>query len=148
MKYSDKLKDPRWQKKRLEIFERDGFCCVYCFDDSSMLSVHHLYYDKKNPWESDNDILVTLCESCHNMESDFSINRSFVKISSTEKLFHAIQKHLRISSESVEYLADVLLELNVDYPENGEDIPEILMKIGKKYKEYIQKNIQGAMNHG
>jgi len=23
--YSEKLKDPRWQKKRLEVFQRDGF---------------------------------------------------------------------------------------------------------------------------
>jgi hypothetical protein len=25
VKYSEKLKDPRWQKKRLEIFQRLGF---------------------------------------------------------------------------------------------------------------------------
>jgi hypothetical protein len=27
-KYSDKLKDPRWQKKRLQIMERDNWCCL------------------------------------------------------------------------------------------------------------------------
>jgi hypothetical protein len=26
--YSEKLRDPRWQKKRLQIFERDEFMCV------------------------------------------------------------------------------------------------------------------------
>jgi hypothetical protein len=25
MKYAEKLKDPRWQKKRLEVFQRDDF---------------------------------------------------------------------------------------------------------------------------
>jgi len=25
--YSEKLKDPRWQKKRLEILSRDNFTC-------------------------------------------------------------------------------------------------------------------------
>ena len=28
MSYSDKLKDPRWQRKRLEIFERDNWTSV------------------------------------------------------------------------------------------------------------------------
>jgi hypothetical protein len=37
MKYSDKLKDPRWQKKRLEVFERDGWCCQCCGDSESPL---------------------------------------------------------------------------------------------------------------
>ena len=69
MKYSDKLKDPRWQKKRLEIFERDEFTCQKCGDNESTLSVHHLRYIRgKNPWEYPNEKLMTLCESCHSEE--------------------------------------------------------------------------------
>lgn len=68
--YSDKLKDPRWQKKRLEIFERDGFSCQHCSDTESTLHVHHMYYEKgKEPWEYDNNALLTLCESCHENET-------------------------------------------------------------------------------
>lgn len=64
--YSEKLKDPKWQKKRLEIFQRDGFRCARCFNDTSMLAVHHKVYIKGNePWDYDNDLLVTLCEECH-----------------------------------------------------------------------------------
>jgi hypothetical protein len=68
--YSEKLQDPRWQKKRLEILERDNFTCQYCFDNTSMLSVHHLFYNNKDPWESESCDLVTLCQKCHETEKD------------------------------------------------------------------------------
>lgn len=69
MKYSEKLKDPRWQKKRLEIFQRDEFMCVRCFDGENTLSVHHCAYEKgKEPWEYDDDDLLTLCQNCHDIE--------------------------------------------------------------------------------
>jgi hypothetical protein len=64
--YIEKLKDPRWQKKRLEILERDGFTCQYCSDKDSTLHVHHLHYlPNKDPWEYDNRYLITYCEKCH-----------------------------------------------------------------------------------
>lgn len=64
--YSDKLKSPIWQKKRLEILERDSFKCVICEDNSKTLHVHHVYEDYSiNPWEHDIDTLITLCEDCH-----------------------------------------------------------------------------------
>ncbi len=64
--YSEKLKDPRWQKKRLEIMQRDKWKCTYCFDSKTTLHVHHESYNKNtDPWNYDNDILITLCEHCH-----------------------------------------------------------------------------------
>ena len=44
--YWEKLRDPRWQKKRLEIMERDDFTCVHCQDNASTLNVHHGFYTK------------------------------------------------------------------------------------------------------
>ncbi len=38
--YAEKLRDPKWQKKRLRIMERDGFVCVECRDERSSLNVH------------------------------------------------------------------------------------------------------------
>jgi len=71
--YSEKLKDPRWQKKRLEIFERDDWTCIICGDDKSTLNVHHTYYDYKlNPWEYKNIQLKTLCRRCHKNEHNYS----------------------------------------------------------------------------
>lgn len=69
MNYSEKLRDPRWQKKRLEIMDRDLWSCQHCFDESSILHVHHKIYEPdKMPWEYHNDLLITLCEACHAAE--------------------------------------------------------------------------------
>lgn len=64
--YAEKLKDPRWQKKRLQILNRDGFACVRCTNDKRELHIHHLIYTKgEEPWETDDVFLVTLCDLCH-----------------------------------------------------------------------------------
>lgn len=67
MTYAEKLLDPRWQKKRLKILERDKFSCVWCGDTETTLHVHHLVYMVKNPWESDDDHLISLCKDCHDI---------------------------------------------------------------------------------
>lgn len=68
--YAEKLKDPRWQKRRLQILERDHWNCTACNDESSTLHVHHLFYENdKEPWEVEENALTTLCEECHEFES-------------------------------------------------------------------------------
>jgi len=69
LSYSNKLKDPRWQKKRLKILERDNFTCRNCKRDDITLSVHHKRYIKGNdPWEYPDKYLITLCQPCHDIE--------------------------------------------------------------------------------
>jgi hypothetical protein len=68
MTYSEKLKNPSWQKKRLEIFSRDGFACQFCFDTENTLHVHHLKYKGVNPWDTPDKYLLTICEECHKKE--------------------------------------------------------------------------------
>lgn len=63
--YSEKLRDPRWQKKRLCVMQRDGFACRDCGDADSMLHVHHCHYEKGEPWQTDERFLLTLCADCH-----------------------------------------------------------------------------------
>lgn len=64
--YAQKLKDPRWQKMRLEVLQKADFKCTDCDDETSTLHVHHTEYVwGKNPWEYDPDTLVCLCEACH-----------------------------------------------------------------------------------
>lgn len=68
--YVSLLKDPKWQKKRLEILERDHFACQICFDGESELHVHHKSYRYgAMPWDYDNNLLVTLCKNCHAEET-------------------------------------------------------------------------------
>lgn len=62
--YSEKLKDPRWQQKRLRIMERDGWACVHCKAKSRNLQVHHTMY-AKDPWSVEDEFLITLCDDCH-----------------------------------------------------------------------------------
>lgn len=69
MKYEDyqqKLLDPRWQKKRLQVLERDHFTCQGCGAKHRTLHVHHYCYTTPNPWDESEENLVTLCEECHN----------------------------------------------------------------------------------
>ncbi len=64
--YSQKLNHPKWQRKRLEIMQRDNFKCTICGNDEDELNVHHLYYvSGKAVYDYDNEYLVTLCKDCH-----------------------------------------------------------------------------------
>lgn len=107
MTYAEKLKDPRWQKKRLEIMQRDEWECRGCHDKNNTLNVHHLKYINSNePWDYPDDLLITLCEECHeiyhlpfdilNNDAILKID-DFFKIENTERLckiyFKAIENH-------------------------------------------------------
>jgi hypothetical protein len=62
--YSDKLKNPKWQKKRLKVLERDNWTCTLCGDTETTLNVHHKKY-KGEPWDIDDSELKTYCYYCH-----------------------------------------------------------------------------------
>jgi len=68
--YYELLKDPRWQRKRLEVMQRDEFRCAECGNHVKTLNVHHIRYRRgKKPWEYDDGDLVTLCEDCHKQQT-------------------------------------------------------------------------------
>ena len=68
MTYQEQIKSPKWQKKRLEILERDRFACRICNDSETELHVHHKAYIKSlNVWEYPNHYLITLCDKCHKL---------------------------------------------------------------------------------
>lgn len=65
-KFTDQYKHPNWQKKRLEILERDEFTCRDCGDTESTLHVHHIMYIYgRDIWDYDNAFYITVCDSCH-----------------------------------------------------------------------------------
>jgi len=70
MTYEEQLNHPFWQRKRLEIFQRDDFTCLDCGNKDRQLHVHHGYYERRKTkmmaWEYDNDTMHTLCDECHN----------------------------------------------------------------------------------
>lgn len=66
MKSANPYKDPRWQKKRLEVLNEKGWRCEECGDKNTTLHVHHVYYVKgRDVWNYSIDDLLVLCEDCH-----------------------------------------------------------------------------------
>ena len=79
--YAEKLKDPRWQKKRLEILERDNWSCRYCGDDTSTLYAHHIiYFSGTEPWDYDCKNIITLCDKCHTFEHEQQANGDAMRL--------------------------------------------------------------------
>jgi len=64
MTYSQKLKDPRWQKRRLHILGKRDWKCERCQDEKTTLHVHHKKY-RGQPWDALDRDLEVLCEPCH-----------------------------------------------------------------------------------
>lgn len=69
MEYKKLLLNPKWQKKRLEILQRDNFSCVVCgngIGTDTALHVHHLSYCKGYmPLEFDINDMIVLCQKLH-----------------------------------------------------------------------------------
>lgn len=64
--YWEKLKDPRWQKKRLEVLGLADWACARCGSSDKELHVHHSYYQKDvEPWDYSLSSLTALCAECH-----------------------------------------------------------------------------------
>jgi len=69
--YGPLLLHPKWKSKRKEILTRDLYRCIHCKSDKN-LQVHHRQYhfivsqqQFKLPWDYPDQLLITLCESCH-----------------------------------------------------------------------------------
>lgn len=128
MIYAEKLKDPRWQKKRLEILSRDEFTCQLCNDKDSTLHVHHNEYGL-NPWDIENDKLITYCEHCHR----------FVEITKNFKNYTKIIKIIKRKSNNgiilycfiIDELNDKWVIINSLNPEIYDDIKFIDLLDGK-----------------
>ncbi len=69
--YSQLLQDRRWQRKRLEIFQRDRWRCQAdeCPElgrNDIPLHVHHLrYLAGCLPWDYPDELLASYCQTCH-----------------------------------------------------------------------------------
>jgi hypothetical protein len=69
--YTELLRDPRWQKKRLKKLEAAEWRCERCMDSETTLNVHHKRYVKgRLPWEYEDAELAVLCEPCHEEEHE------------------------------------------------------------------------------
>lgn len=139
--YSEKLKDPRWQKKRLEILNRDEWTCQMCYDKDRTLHVHHKYYNKESefPWEIEDKALVTLCEECHESETvQYKV--------SADALIEGV-KVAGFFSNNVAYLANAFKKMEMQHMHDvvatayGYAIsdPQMQSLIIQKYFEMLEK---------
>lgn len=64
--YSELLRDPRWQRCRAQVLNRDNYTCTLCLDDRTTLAVHHEEY-QGFPWDISPDKLKTVCVHCHDI---------------------------------------------------------------------------------
>ena len=68
MSYREQLQHSEWNRKRCEIWQRDGFKCVRC-QSKTKVHVHHKEYQTGVfAWEYPNEKLESLCDECHTKE--------------------------------------------------------------------------------
>ncbi len=73
--FSRQYRHPNWQKKRLEVLERDNYTCLLCESKENQLHAHHLEYQRgKKVWEYPADNFLTLCADCHGGVTDLLTN--------------------------------------------------------------------------
>lgn len=66
MAYSDQLKHPNWQRRRLEVLQSADFACARCGERDKPLHAHHkVYLRGRFPWDYPDDLLECLCDPCH-----------------------------------------------------------------------------------
>ena len=84
--YKQKLLDPRWQRKRLEVLNRARFECEDCGSGEDTLHVHHSYYERGvEPWDYPDESLHCLCAECHKAAQNLltALHRQLGKLDQT-----------------------------------------------------------------
>ena len=72
MTYSEKLREPRWQRRRLELFASAGWKCQECGSTTRNLQAHHCSYAPLiEPWDLPDSVMMVLCEVCHEHRQGF-----------------------------------------------------------------------------
>lgn len=144
--YRELLRDPRWQRKRLEILSLDNFTCRNCSSKTKTLNAHHLYYDREvMPWDYDNCVLITLCDECHDKAHRIEWKRAFLDLNISEFDLLEIAIQLKFRKQKLE---DKLRDLHEKHKcrmkyfymaynlfESQEEIDEYYTGFARKNKE-------------
>ena len=147
MSYSDLLKDPRWQRKRLEVLEAADWKCKWCGTTEKTLHVHHKVYRRgAKPWEYELSDLECLCDGCHeeitNLGKRLDNLVSKVKSIGRSEASKAIGYLSALASTDLEAEEDVIV---ADY-ECAEGVADFL---GASAEDVIAGLVDGKANpHG
>lgn len=136
--YAEKLRDPRWQKKRLEIMQRANFKCELCGCDDETLNIHHGFYEYgylrkyKQPWDYPSKTLWCLCENCH-----LTAHQYFNDIHEQIAMFHI--NDLELLSWILNVVFKKVNEVPFDYRDG------ILAEITEKIYDYKKWNSRPSL---
>ena len=84
--YRELLQDPKWKIKASFIRKRDNHTCCRCKKKSHRLQVHHIkYIDGLMPWEYDNELLESLCSTCHKKEHNIKPKKKKAPVAKKKK---------------------------------------------------------------
>lgn len=121
--YLDQIKSPKWQKRRLDILNRDDFTCQMCGSKDKTLHVHHtIYIPKRKIWEYSDKQLITLCEDCYNKEhfeyaefvNQIITNMRYYGFTNKEIMFYIGNYSCGIEAEPDDSLIQIYNELHPD----------------------------------
>lgn len=141
--YSEQFKDPRWQKKRPKILERDNFTCQECGSKKHTLHIHHKYYENnKKVWEYLDTALITLCENCHKLEQSIKKENESTLIKSLYDL--------GFTSSNISGIAGGFSKLKIPKDEDLTNVAYDIYKILINYKvvmSIIKKHLKKGVYH-
>ena len=109
MTFKQQYDHPLWQKKRLEIFQRDNWKCLHCGSANKQLQVHHLSYVwNKKVWDYDNSNFETLCCDCHETETKrIKLSKAMAKYANNKKYPESLKKQFEEKkANALVFLAD------------------------------------------
>lgn len=139
--YFDLLKNPLWQKKRLENLKLANWECINCGNKDDQLQVHHKQYIKgRNPWEYENEQLEVLCNKCHGeMHEMLDAIKTIISYSDIYEIFNLLKGYV---SDDIDAKYD--LQNNNSFISEFSNIgviASIIALIHPKHYKYIAENI-------
>lgn len=127
--YSKKLKNPAWQKKRLEILNRDEWTCLLCYDKKTELHIHHQEYIKgKEPWEYENSNFKSYCKHCHCVVEEFK-DKNLIPVI-TAKSFNKTGNYFVLSTIFNSPIHGLILAITYFHEETGELLVATIIEKG------------------
>ena len=120
--YLQKLKDPRWQKKRLEVLHNANFTCQLCYDNNETLQVHHLsYLNGKEPWDYNLNNFKCLCATCHEAISvikwlDYNDIIKLIKVKSSNNTNNNVYIKYNNKDYNSEFVFGITVDKKFNYP--------------------------------
>jgi predicted Zn-ribbon and HTH transcriptional regulator len=119
MTYAEQLKNPKWQRKRLETLEYYGFRCKACGNEDEQLDIHHgAYLSGHKIWDYHVWELHVLCRTCHKeLSSDiYAFNKALALMEQSKENYELLTKFAEIINLTDQENKDKIIELLKDIP--------------------------------